>query len=345
MALPRPTLAQRVRTWETITISATLNPPGVLGNYNITYNTANFTINQRPASVTPNGATKVYGQSDPSFSGTLSGFLPADGVSATYARNAGENVGGYTISATLNPPGVLGNYSITYNTAVFSITQATLLVTADNKTMLDGGSIPPFTASYSGFVNGDNQGVFSGSPSLTTTYTVNSPPGNYPINVAQGTLMAANYTFAFANGVLTVTPVTAVITTPVKGSQFGSSNVTIGWSKQSLATSYRLYVGSTPGAYDIAALLTPNLSLAVPNVPTDGRAIYVTLFGNGSGSYVVQDTATYTAANIVKAAITGPTKGSQSNQQHHLVHLVSRDRRQSSVEHLHAVRRLDSGRL
>ena len=123
--------------------------------------------------------------------------------------------------------------------------------------------------------------------------------------------MAANYTFAFVNGTLTVTPVTAVITTPVKGSQFGSSTVTFGWSKQSLATSYRLYVGSTPGAYDIAALLTPNLSLAVPNVPTDGRAIYVTLFGNGTGSYVLQDTATYAAANIVKAVITGPTKGSQ----------------------------------
>ena len=292
------------------TISATLAPPGVLGNYNITYNTANFTINQRNASVTPNGATKVYGQTDPTFTGTLTNFVPTDNVTATYSRNAGENVGNYTISATLAPPGVLGNYNITYNTANFSITQATLLVTADNKTMLDGGSIPPFTATYSGFVNGDNQGVLSGSPSLTTTYTVNSPPGNYPIDAAQGTLMAANYTFAFANGVLTVNPVTAVITTPVKGSQFGSSTVTFGWSKQSLATSYRLYVGSTPGAYDIAALLTPNLSLAVPNIPTDGRAIYVTLFGNGSGSYVVQDTANYTAANIVKAVITGPSKGS-----------------------------------
>ena len=70
-------------------------------------------------------------------------------------------------------------------------------------------------------------------------------------------------------------------------------------------------MGSTPGAYDIAALLTPNLSLAVPNVPTDGRAIYVTLFGNAGGQYLTQDTATYTAANIVKAVITGSSKGSQ----------------------------------
>ncbi len=263
------------------TISATLNPPGVLGNYNITYNTANFAINQRNASVTPNAAGKTYGDSDPSLTGTLNNFLPADGVTATYTRTAGENVGNYTISATLNPPGVLGNYNITYNTANFAISQAVLMVTADNKTMPEGGPLPLLTASYSGFKNGDNQGVLTGSPSLTTTADNNSLPGNYPINAAQGTLMAANYSFAFVNGTLTVTPVTAVITTPVKGSQFGSSSVTIGWSKQSLATSYRLYVGSTPGAYDIAALLTPNLSLAVPNIPTDGRAIYVTLFGNG----------------------------------------------------------------
>ena len=292
-------------------ISATLNPPGVLGNYNITYNTANLVINQRNASVTPNAASKTYGDSDPTLTGTLSGFLPADGVTATYTRTAGENVGNYPISATLNPPGVLANYNITYNTATFAISQALLTVTADNKTMPDGGPLPLLTASYSGFKNGDNQSVISGSPNLTTTATTNSPPGTYPINAAQGSLMAANYTFVFVNGTLTVTPVTAVITTPVKGSQFGTSTITFGWSKQSLATSYRLYVGSTPGGYDIAALLTPNLSLSVPNVPTDGRPIYVTLFGNGSGTYVSQDTATYTAANIVKAVITGPTKGSQ----------------------------------
>jgi hypothetical protein len=97
----------------------------------------------------------------------------------------------------------------------------------------------------------------------------------------------------------------------MKGSQLGSSNATFGWTAQTGATSYRLYVGSTPGACDIAALLTPNLSLAVPNIATDGRAIYVTLCGNAGGSYKQQDTATYTAANIAKAVITGPTTGSQ----------------------------------
>ena len=90
------------------TISATLSPAAALGNYSITYNTANFTIDPKAASVTPNAASKTYGAADPAFTGTLSGFLAADGVTATYSRTAGETVAGspYTISATLSPAAV-----------------------------------------------------------------------------------------------------------------------------------------------------------------------------------------------------------------------------------------------
>ena len=89
-------------------------------------------------------------------------------------------------------------------------------------------------------------------------------------------------------------------------------------------STYTLYVGSTPGAYDIAAFQTSNLSLTVSNIPTDGRTLYVTLYGNGGGVRTQQDTATYTAANIVKAVITGPTKGSHLYRQHGDLHLDSR---------------------
>ena len=104
-------------------ISATLAPAAVLGNYDITYNTASFDIAKKAASVTPAAASKTYGAADPGFTGTLEGFLAADSVTASYSRTAGETVAGgpYTISATLAPAGVLGNYDITYNTASFTI--------------------------------------------------------------------------------------------------------------------------------------------------------------------------------------------------------------------------------
>ena len=85
------------------TISATLAPAGVLGNYDITANTASFDITQKAASVTPAAASKIYGAADPALTGTLDGFLAADNVTATYSRTAGETVGAYTISATLAP--------------------------------------------------------------------------------------------------------------------------------------------------------------------------------------------------------------------------------------------------
>src|SRR5205814_1401943 len=92
---------------------------------------ATLTVNRKTASVTPNVASKTYGGVDPALTGTLTGFLGADGVSASYSRTAGETVADspYTISATLSPAGVLGNYDITYNTANFTINRKTASVT------------------------------------------------------------------------------------------------------------------------------------------------------------------------------------------------------------------------
>ena len=112
-------------------------------------NTAPFTITKRSASVTPNAASKIYGDAEPNplTAGTLTNFVAADGVSAVYSRTAGETVAGspYTIGATLSPASVLGNYTITYNTANFTITKATLTVTADNKSKVLNAPNPPFT--------------------------------------------------------------------------------------------------------------------------------------------------------------------------------------------------------
>jgi len=83
-----------------------------------------ITVTPAPASVTPNAASKTYGGADPALTGTLSGFRAADGVTATYSRTAGESAGSYTISSTLSPAGVLGNYAIAYNTASLTISQA-----------------------------------------------------------------------------------------------------------------------------------------------------------------------------------------------------------------------------
>src|SRR5213078_3338649 len=136
------------------TISATLSPGGVLGNYQIAYNTAEFTIDKKTASVTANAKSKTYGDVDPALTGTLTGFLAADAVTATYSRAAGETVAGnpYTISATLSPAGVLSNYQITYNTAAFTITPRPASVTPNAASKIYGNGDPARTGSQGGLL-------------------------------------------------------------------------------------------------------------------------------------------------------------------------------------------------
>ena len=203
------------------TISATLSPAGVLGNYNITYNTANFTITTKPASVTPDAKSKVYGEADPTLTGTLSGFLAADGVTATYSRTPGETVAGspYTISATLSPSGVLGNYNVTYNTANFTITPRPVTVTASTDTKVYDGtknSAGTPTVTLGTLAAGDT-GVFAqtfdssnaGSRTLTPTGSIHN---------ASLVDVTANYniTFATASGTITKRPITVTAQTNTK---------------------------------------------------------------------------------------------------------------------------------
>ncbi len=156
----------------TITPSLVGTDPAVLANYSITLNNAAFTITKSNASVTPNAASKTFGAADPTLTGTLSGFLPADGVTATYTRTAGEAVGTYTISATLHAAsGDLDDYNITYNTATFTINAGALdhmTISPVSSTINPGESK---TYSLTGF---DAAGNSLGDVTASATFTISS---------------------------------------------------------------------------------------------------------------------------------------------------------------------------
>ncbi|MCE3278070.1 MAG: hypothetical protein K0S44_261 [Bacteroidetes bacterium] len=98
-------------------------------NYNLlSVDTASANITAKPASVSPTATSKTYGASDPALTGVLSGFISGDGITAIYTRVEGETVSGspYLITADLNPDSALSNYTITYNTANFTINPASV---------------------------------------------------------------------------------------------------------------------------------------------------------------------------------------------------------------------------
>src|SRR5207249_1687442 len=120
------------------TISATLSPAGVLGNYNITNGGASFSIGPRPITVTADAKTKVYGDPDPALTYHItSGSLAfSDSFAGTLIRAAGQTVAGSPYSIQQGTLALSSNYTLNYVSANLAITPALLTVKADNKTMI-----------------------------------------------------------------------------------------------------------------------------------------------------------------------------------------------------------------
>jgi hypothetical protein len=103
------------------------------------------------------------------------------------------------------------NYIFTFANGTLTINKATLTVTAASPSITYGQTLPTYSATYSGFQNGDTSSVLSGSPSLTTSPATPSAAGSYTITVVVGSLSAANYSFSFVNGTLTINKATSSV--------------------------------------------------------------------------------------------------------------------------------------
>jgi pimeloyl-ACP methyl ester carboxylesterase len=100
-----------------------------------------------------------------------------------------------------------------------------LTVTASNKTIFLGTSIPMLTATLSGFQNGDiATSTTSGTAFCTTTATSGSPVGTYPITCTIGTLVSDKYDFAtFVTGTLTIIYKWSGFTQPINDTAYNPS--------------------------------------------------------------------------------------------------------------------------
>src|SRR5262249_15818779 len=107
---------------------------------------------------------------------------------------------------------------------ILTVTPAPLTVAADNKSRAYAAPNPTLTVHYSGFVGGENESVLSGSPTLSTTADLSSPPGGYPIVVGAGSLGSANYSFIFVSGTLTVGQATLTVTANNASRAYGATN-------------------------------------------------------------------------------------------------------------------------
>ena len=180
-------------------------------NYTFSFMNGSLAVNPAALAVIANNTNRIYGVTNPVFTVSYSGFVNGDTAATltgtpalTTSATTNSPVGGYVIT---NAPGSLSssNYVISYSNAVLTVGQAVLNVTANDAVRGYGSANLPFTASYSGFVNGDTTNVLIGAPNLTTVATTGSPAAFYTISITQGSLSATNYSFNLINGTLTVT--------------------------------------------------------------------------------------------------------------------------------------------
>jgi uncharacterized repeat protein (TIGR02543 family) len=178
------------------TVSITVQGSGSLTQQTITF----------PAPATP----VTYGTAAVTLTATSNSSLPVSYAVTGPGSLSGSSLsftGQGTVTVTASQAGN-GTYaaatpvmrSIVVNPASLSVGVTGI------PTRIYGQANPAFTATISGFVNGDTPAsAVTGSPVLSTTAVPKSNAGSYPITVGLGTLAATNYNFTPVNGQLTVT--------------------------------------------------------------------------------------------------------------------------------------------
>jgi hypothetical protein len=197
-------------------------------NYAITYVNGIYTISQAALVVTANNQSMGYGSPVPSLTVSYGGFVNGDNPTrltipptVTTTASISSAIGTYPITAS---GAVDPNYIITYKPGTLTISRATLTITPSPISITYGQALPAFTASYSGFANGDNASSLTTLPTITTTATSASPAGTYTLTASGA--VNPNYTIAYNTGTLTIKPAVLHISAQAQTKQFGAADPT-----------------------------------------------------------------------------------------------------------------------
>mgnify|MGYP001118264161 CR=1 FL=1 len=200
------------------------------GNYAITFNGADFTIDPLPILVTPDsGQSKVFGQLDPvigySADPPAGSILPNGltvSLSGTPGRETGEDAGDYEILqgslTTVDNP----NYDISFTSDIyFEITRLPVTITADAKSKMYGDADPALTFASAPVVghvlpNGLVVG-FDGALARDPGENV----ADSPYAILQGSVDNPNYDITFTGASLTICELIISVTADAQSKTYG----------------------------------------------------------------------------------------------------------------------------
>ena len=133
-----------------------------------------------------------------------------------------KGAGTATITATQD-----GNDDYMPFTKYYTLTvnKATLTVTARSYTITQGNTLPTYEAIYSGFRNNETASVLTTQPTFSCSATSSSAPGAYTITPSGAA--AANYSFTYVNGTLTIMGNQTVNLTSIPTMTYGDATYTL----------------------------------------------------------------------------------------------------------------------
>ncbi|MEJ8801611.1 MBG domain-containing protein [Pontibacter sp. H249] len=213
---------------KTVTYNGSVTAPTAVGEYNVMVtvidknyygfiagtlriNKANQTIAlQAPGN-------KTYGDAPINLPATSSAGLTiayqVEGA-ATLAGTASNPqltlTGAGTVRLTATQQGNANYNEATSVEHTFTVAKKLLVVIAEDKERVYGEAYPQLSITYQGFVAGENSSKLQTLPVAATVATSASDVGTYPITVTGG--QAANYSFTYQNGTLTITKAPAALT-------------------------------------------------------------------------------------------------------------------------------------
>lgn len=242
-----------------------------------------YTVNPVKLTAKVTNASRVYGEDNPQFSISYSGFISGENesvlttqptISTTATKTS--NVGEYPITIS---GGSATNYELVYEPGVLTITKAPLSAKVDDATKVYGSANPAFTIEYYGLKNEETSPVWTTRPTFTTEATQRSGVGQYEVKAENGVTM--NYDLGeITAGTLSVTPAPLTIKANDATRQYYNENPTFSYTcngfvngddKNVLSPSPTLSttanLSSNVGTYEIRVgeTYSPNYSISCVN--------------------------------------------------------------------------------